>query len=142
MAKTEINTTYNNKWFIFFSKVRPWLVIIFGFKSYFDILNRVTHDITLWSLLFFLSVTLIHYFLCIMVFTLSSSKYNVFYNYVKKFLIFEVFSYSYQAGFRQYTTNPDYGYAFTTFFLGLLIFSLIWYLPNYIYFKKRVTNNS
>ncbi|MGI6510506.1 MAG: hypothetical protein ACOX1L_08055 [Erysipelotrichaceae bacterium] len=138
MNKTNLNKPLGTKWFTFYTKIRPWIIIVFGFKTYFEFLSEVNHDITLWSLLLFLFVTLAHSFLCILVFNISSGNYNRFYHFVRWVLLFEVIAPSYQAGFIQYARNADYGYAFMTFFMGLLLFSFFWYLPNIIYFKKRV----
>ena len=133
-----MNTQYGTKWFTFYTKVRPWLVCVGVLQLLTDFFQYSDIYFSYWWLLLYFIVSIANPILGIMVFARSKGNYNEFVKFVKRVLLFESFSMSYQSAIELFLEN-DYELAdvFVAFGFMFLLCFFMWYRLNVKYFERR-----
>lgn len=139
MGNAIMNRQMGTKWYMFYTKVRPILAIIFSIPSIVDFVQYFDTYMSYWWLLLDFILGIITVVLCIVVMLRSEDEYFGFVSFVKKVLFFEIFQMSYEQGVQWYIQNEfDFGGAFIMFLIMFTIDYFIWYRLNVKYFEKRV----
>ena len=136
MNVMNMNPNYGKKWFVFYTKVRPWLTCVSAISIFGDFFQSTNEYFQNGWLMLFLVNCVILVVLEIKVFLKSKGDYTDFLDFVKGVLIFEVISFSYQA------TVPlliglGFGYGVLIFLICFLVLYFLWYRLNIKYFEKR-----
>lgn len=127
------------KWFIFYTKIRPWIACLSFIALAADFFNYIDIYIgNFWLMLYFLGAVA-QVVLCVIVFLKSSKDYAIFVRFVDGVLFFETINIAYQQGIQQYIQNGfDFLYALIMFIVILPIAYFLWYKLNIKYFRKRI----
>ena len=137
-----MNTQMGKKWFIFYTKVRPWLGCLVALYSIVDFVKYVDIYLSFWWLLLSFVASMAALVLGIMIFVKSRGDYVDFVNFVKKVLIFEVCNLAYQQGVQGYINSGFHlGAACLVSIVTLVLGYLLWYRLNIKYFKKRINTS-
>lgn len=125
------------KWFIFFTKIRPWLTIIFWIPLTLQIIENPSIYLKNPISAIICIGTYIQGILGILLTVYSNNKNEQLYRLLHGILIYEVSFSSFQFAVQNSTENLLE--TLILFFLCLLVYFLVWYKPNIIYFKKRLS---
>ncbi len=143
MTKQNIDITMNRnlgtKWFMFYTKVKPWLHFFFIFGSIGEFAEYTDLYMQYWWLTLSFVFKILHSILCIAVFIKSRGRYIDFVPFVKVVLFFETISFAYQQAVTQYISNLfETETAINSFMVLFVIYFLLWYILNVNYFNKRI----
>lgn len=127
------------KWFIFYTKIRPWIACLSFITLAVDFSNYTYIYIGNFWLMLYLLGAVAQVVLCVIVFLKSSGDYATFVRFVHGVLFFETINITYQQGIQQYIQNGfDFLHALIMFIVILPIAYFLWYKLNIKYFKKRI----
>ena len=148
MDKINMRTEMGTKWFTFYTKWRPWLVVLSAcgiFKDFEEHTAIYLEHWVLWPYLLF-AITAVVLQMC--VFVKSKNNYVSFVQFVESVLIFEVVMIAYQfamLGVVEQTSSSGEvvgGYELIRFLLVLIVGYFLWYRLNINYFRRRVRANT
>ena len=138
-SKLTMNPTMGKKWFIFYSRVRPWFII---FSALAICMNAVLYT-SFYINNIFLFITLLasmaQFTFAIRIFIWSYKDYEDFVKLANCSLILDIFTIPYSFSIQLYYEKacaPG-----PTVIIGtviLLLTYLLWYRPNIMYFRKRL----
>lgn len=131
-----MNKELGTKWFVFYTKFRPWFVGIMELATITVFLRNIEVYINNFGLLVVFILSIIEAGLAILVAMKSKGDYQLFVSFINGVLAFEVICFSYQFAIQQYYVKGD-GFL-TTLLIGLVVSYLFWYRPNMKYFKRRL----
>ncbi|MBE6733309.1 MAG: zinc ribbon domain-containing protein [Ruminococcaceae bacterium] len=139
MNTLNMNTHLGIKWYVFYTRIRPWLACVFTFSTIVDFLQHTEVYMSSWWLLLYLSFAIIQPILSILVYIKSNGDYIKFVQFVKLVLFFETVSTTYHQGVKLYIENDfNFGYAFASSLIIFLMLYFLWYRINVKYFDKRM----
>lgn len=134
-----MNTQMGTKWFTFYTKVRPWLALVFSLPAIVDFIQYTNVYFSNVGLLLSFIANITQIILCIMVFKKSNDDYNEFVKFVNGVLIFETCNIAFQAAIQQiYVNKIDLMVAMVSVIIIGVLDYLIWYRLNIKYFRKRL----
>ena len=139
MKNTGMNTQLGIKWFVFYTKVRPWLAVLVGLATLVDFFRYIDVYITNWWLLLSFCATVAQVVLSIFVWIKSKGDYLDFVHFVKIALIFETITLPYQQIVQQYVKNDfEIVSLIISFAVCIVLAYLLWYQLNIKYFERRI----
>ena len=134
-----MNTLFGTKWFTFYTKIRPWIVLLFTLVPVADFLQYTNIYLSNPILILSLATSIAQMLLCIWVRFKSDEDYRDFVRFVKGVLIFETCNMTFQQGIQQYyvtqTSLPES--ILITCIVGIIMY-FIWYRLNIKYFRRRI----
>lgn len=131
-----MNPYLGKKWFVFYTKVRPWLICFSAISCFGNFYQSTKVYFQNGWLMLSLVDCLLSVILAMMVFAKSNRDYGNFVDFVKGVLIYEVISASYQTSV-QILINLGFGYALLIFVVCLIALYFLWYRLNINYFERR-----
>lgn len=133
------NKKLGTKWFIFYTKVRPWLACLVVFSVISDFLQYTDFYLSNWWAIIYLLGAIAQPILSIIVAVKSDGDYVDFVHFVKGVLLFETINMSYGLAAEQYIENEfNLGDACIAFVIMFVISFFLWYRLNVKYFEKRI----
>ena len=137
-----MNTQMGKKWFVFYTKVRPWLGCLVALYTIIDFIKYSNIYLSIWWMLLSFVASMAGLVLGIMTFVKSKGDYVDFVAFVKKVLLFEMFCIAYQQGVQSYVnTMFHFGAACWVCMITLVLAYLLWYRLNVKYFTKRINTS-
>lgn len=134
-----MNRQRGMKWFIFYTKVRPWIGCVMAIRTVASFVEQAAVYLSYWWLLLSIITSLTAVVLGILVYHKSRGDYAQFVRFVKPVLLFETFDMTYQQGVMQYVDNGfQIGPALIMAAIFFVVFFLLWYCLNVKYFEKRI----
>lgn len=135
------NKNLGCKWFVFYSRVRPFSAIFFTIPCFIDFFEYIdVYMSNLWLVLSFAG-TVTGVVLCVMVFIKSFGDYREFVRFTKGVLLFETIDIPYQQCIIPYVHHDsDFAPSFIVFVIMLILFYFLWYRLNIKYFEKRISH--
>ena len=139
MKYANMNREMGTKWFVFYTKWRPWISCISIVATIGNFVQQIEIYKTYWWLSLSLVVALVQTALLFAVMVKAEGDYRRFVPFVKKVLFFETMAIAYNQGVQSYI-NSSFNIAEALFVSGvvLLLLFLLWYRLNIKYFEKRV----
>jgi len=140
MDSIKMNPQLGKKWFIFYTKVRPWFALFAFLTSLIDFFAYAETYLSVWWLLLSLAFSVAQAVLAIMVFVKSKGDYVELVRFIKGVLWFETVNIAYQQAVRQYIESEfNLPVAIIMFIIIFALAFFLWYRLNMKYFKKRVS---
>lgn len=134
-----MNQQYGTKWFTFYTKVRPWLTLVFWPRVLDGLIQYPMAYLRDFWLLLSLLLSIATTVLSFIVRSKSKGDYVEFVQFVKKILLVETIAIAYQQGLNYYLNGHfRIGDAFAVFAGCFLILYFLWYRLNVKYFEKRI----
>ncbi len=138
-----MNNELGKKWFVFYTKTRPYIVGLFTIIRGIDFVQHYDLYLSYWWLFLFFAVSITQFVLSLMVAVKSRDNYVDFVHFVKSVLLFETVGVAYNTSVNTYlSSDGDLMVAIACFLIYFLLFYFLWYRLNVKYFKKRMVTVS
>ncbi len=135
---TMMNKQLGTKWFIFYTKIRPWLVFFGSLKIVVDFCQYTDVYLSTWWTLLYFVINMATTVVAILVLAKSKGDYGNFVQFVKGALLFEVIALAYTGGAEEYLEEFEIGSALAVSIVILVLGYFLWYRLNMKYFEKRI----
>lgn len=133
------------KWYTFFVKIRPWIVIVFSvlfLLSYIETIPLLL-DVEIFGISYLLYI--VGYFAEVVLHVILLKKTNTtkaeLLEWIKLILIFETCYFSYGYAMQQYDQGAEMGFTMIVAIIALALGYFIWYRCNMKYFEKRLAED-
>lgn len=138
MKKAETNRQLGMKWFVFYTKFRPWLACILSLTVITDFLQYTKVYLNYWWMFLYFLASIVQPILAIIVFVKSKGNYEEFVRFVNGVLIYETVNMAYSMGVQAYIKYFDIGTALVSSLITSVAGYFLWYRLNIKYFRKRI----
>ena len=136
---------YGMKWFVFYSRVRPWMAFLSAISLIVDFFSNSESYSGSLIMVLYVIFELTDVVMNIIVFKKSFGDFSDFVTFAKVIIWLDVFTVSFQVIALMYQMSketygivePSFGVYCFAYVITFIVGVLVWCLPNSIYFEKR-----